>query len=186
MHQMVKRVFRAGQGIAWPHPLSHQASSTAADAQKRVPPRGERPGRVALPRDLVVGKPLESHRKTQAAPAAPPFVISRKTLAFSLVFRFPEASRAARPHPHPLPAGVAGALHLVPSHLLWRVPLHIFTMNFIAKTHIFQTSPPGGDKRGIHKDCRRVLDARAARPLSHPLPAHNGKMPYPRKRRGTS
>ena len=48
-------------------PLSHQPFSTA-DARKRVPPRGERNGRVALPRDLVVGKRLWSHRVTQTAP----------------------------------------------------------------------------------------------------------------------
>ena len=86
---------------------------STADAQKRVPPRGERTGRVARPRDLVVGKLLGRHRKTQPAPAAPPVAISRKTLVFSLVFRFSEASWAARPLPLPLPARAAGAPHLV-------------------------------------------------------------------------
>ena len=38
------------------------------DAQKRVPPRGERNGRVALPRDHMGGKLLGSYRKPQTAP----------------------------------------------------------------------------------------------------------------------
>jgi hypothetical protein len=53
----------SGSKKVWLQAVVSAATSTA-DAQKRVPPRGERPGRVALPRDLVVEKRLGCHRQT--------------------------------------------------------------------------------------------------------------------------
>ena len=60
----------AGSELMWPQSIVSSPYSFA-DAQKRVPPRGEHSGRVALPRDLVVGKRLGSHRMTQTALARP-------------------------------------------------------------------------------------------------------------------
>ena len=60
----------AGSELMWPQSIESSPYSFA-NAQKRVPPRGEHSGRVALPRDLVVGKRLGSHRITQTALARP-------------------------------------------------------------------------------------------------------------------